>query len=238
MSKPRHEPTILTAVPACSTDNHSRFLEPPMAGRTGGVSTPPGRIRPRSVNRVRPPSAGFQDIGFFSAHTPGHLTSSSRRPVSPAVQHGLAIAPFGTNLEHARDAATLSQRIDLAAVLLAEQQTKAAYAAMLSLSSRSKSELRELLEQGLILLGALPEGLAVEVCAAASENQDNNVIASIMCSEFKSKQLEGKLEMHRANRQLDEDRRAFHASLESLIANGANLLEQVDNKMVRLVALA
>lgn len=204
--------------------------------RPRGVQTPPGRIRPRSAasHRVRPVSAGFQNIGFFSTRTPGHLTSQSRRPVSPAVQHGYAIAPYGTELEHVKDASERAHLLDVG--LFAEQQSKAVYSAVMSLSYRSKSDLRELLEQGLILLGALPDSLAVEVCAAASEYEDRNLIASMMCSEFKSKQLEGKLDLLRAQKQMEDDKLAFYASLNDLIAHGANLLEQVNSTMVRCPA--
>jgi hypothetical protein len=204
--------------------------------RPRGVRTPPGRIRPRSAasQRVRPVSAGFQNIGFFSTHTPGHLTSPSRRPVSPAVQHGYAIAPYGTDLEHVKDACERADPLDVG--LRAEQQTKAVYSAVTSLSSRSKSDLRELLAQGLMLLGALPESLAVEVCAAASENEDHNLIASMMCSEFKSKQLEGKLDLLRAQKKMEEDKLVFYASLNQLIAHGVKLLEQVDSTMVRCLS--
>jgi hypothetical protein len=68
------------------------------------MSVTPGRIRVQR-GRVRPAGSSFRDIGFFGANVPGHLTSLSRRPTSPAVpsphQHR-ALAPYGMELECVR----------------------------------------------------------------------------------------------------------------------------------------
>ena len=194
----------------------------PEAGSTSRVvTTPPGRIRVAN-NRVRPQSPSFRNIGFFSTHTPGHLTSPSRRPVSAT--RSCAIATYG-----AADA--FKSALDVSEI--SEQQKKTTYKSVIALGNRSKRELRALLDEGLRLLTDLPSELAIEICETASANSDRTPLSSIMCDRFGSVQLLGKLNKYRDEQQRVEERDLLLQNLSALITQGAKLLERVDQTMVR-----
>jgi hypothetical protein len=213
--------TVFPDSPTSNGDSPSRRI----------VTTPPGGIR-TTDSRVRPASASFQNIGFFGVHAPGHLTSPSRRPNSPATESPIqrkpyALAPYGVHLEDINQ--TVTPPLDVP--LIAEKQKKSTYKAVNALSSHNKAELRKLFDEGIVLLRALPEGLAAEICAAACANEATkaNPLASIISDEIQSLRLSSKLIGSRR----EEDKRLLLANLRLLIRQGAKLLEQVDQTLVR-----
>jgi len=117
-----------------------------------------------------------------------------------------------------------SHAIDLS--LVVEQEKRTTFKTVAALSSRSKLELDTLLDEGLGLLGALPVNLAAAVCAAASENAEASPLASVMCDAFLSQQLTSTLKSH-------SERSSLYVDLENLVIQGAQLLQRVNQTMVR-----
>ena len=217
-----------SAAPGLASSRYNSAMSQAVTdGASRGVTTPPGRIR-AARNRVRPNSPGFRDIGFFSTHTPEHLTSPSRRPVSAVKPATMAThrVEKHISLKHSSSGPALDVS------MISEQQNKMTYRSVVSLSNRSKQDLRKLLDEGLRLLTELPTEMAVEICAAASSDQHRNPLSSVMCDSFRSVQLTGASNVHREERQRVEEKNLMMKSLSILVTQGAELLERVDQNMV------
>lgn len=119
--------------------------------------------------------------------------------------------------------------------MIAEQQTKKTFSTVLALSARSKTGLRQLLNEGTLLLAALPESLATEICAAAVENQDDNPMSSLVCDTFLSlsHRVSSRPDVQRDRRTENEEKARLMSHLSSLVAHGAQLLERIHKTMVR-----
>ena len=120
--------------------------------------------------------------------------------------------------------------------MIAEQQTKKTFSTVLALSARSKTGLRQLLDEGTLLLPALPESLATDICAAAVENQDINPISSLVCDTFQSlKRVSSSPNEQREMLTEDTEKARLMSHLSLLVTRGAQLLERIHETMVRIV---
>ena len=81
-----------------------------------------------------------------------------------------------------------------------------------------------------MLLSALPNGLAAEICAAASENRHRNPIASLLCYSLRPA---GERNVCRDTQKPEEDRAHLQEGLSLLVTHGAQLLEKIQETMVR-----
>jgi len=126
---------------------------------------------------------------------------------------------------------TFMQRPPLLDVsMLAEHQNKHIFMSVLALGTHGKEELRQLLDEGRVLLSALPNGLAAEICAAASENRHRNPIASLLCDSLRPA---GERNVCRDTQKPEEDRAHLQEGLSLLVTHGAQLLEKIQETMVR-----
>lgn len=114
--------------------------------------------------------------------------------------------------------------------LVVEQEKRTTFKTVAALSSRSKLELDTLLDEGLGLLGALPVNLAAAVCAAVSENAEASPLALVMYEAlheaFLSQQLTSTLHSR-------SETSSLYVDLENLVMQGAQLLQRVNQTMVR-----